>query len=265
MATYVIGDVQGCLTELKCLLAQLAFSEQDRLWFVGDLVNRGPHSLETLRFIKKLGDRATVVLGNHDLHALACYYGVRQPQHGDTLDALLTAPDVEALMHWLSHQRLFHHDTTQQCMMVHAGLNPMWSLRTTQTLAHELEHQLRNDPKTLLENLFGNTPNPWHDALTGWDRLRCAVNYFTRMRYCQADGTLDFQHKAHTPPPGFAPWFRFDHTDWQDQRIVFGHWAALDGETGKNNRIGVDTGCVWGKALTAYCIENNSKTSFKKR
>ena len=265
MATYVIGDVQGCLTELKCLLAHLSFSKQDHLWFVGDLVNRGPHSLETLRFIKKLGDRATVVLGNHDLHALACYYGVSQPQQGDTLDVLLAAPDAEALMSWLSHQKLLHHDVTQQCIMVHAGLNPAWSLETAQALAHELENQIRIDPKTLLHQLFGNTPNPWHDALTGWDRLRCAVNYFTRMRYCQQDGTLEVQHKAHTPPADFAPWFRFENTDWKNKRIIFGHWAALNGKTQQENIIGTDTGCVWGNALTAYCIENNSKTSFKKR
>ena len=234
MATYVIGDLQGCLTPLVQLLEQINYHpEQDKLWFAGDLINRGEESLETLRFIKSLGHNATIVLGNHDLHLLAVSHGYGKLKRGDTLAEILTAGDRDDLMNWLRQQPLFHYDEQLNTVMTHAGIPPCWDLAKTQSLANEVETKLKSDNvDDFFATMYGNTPDTWSDELTGLDRLRAITNYLTRMRFCDENSKLDLKSKEgiNTAEKGFAPWFNYPSKVPKDCHIVFGHWAALEGK-----------------------------------
>ena len=255
MTRYAIGDVQGCHEELRALLRRLAFSpDRDRLWFVGDLVNRGPQSLETLRLVRALGDNAVVVLGNHDLHLLAVMHGVRPPRRSDTLDAVLAAPDRAALGEWLLTRPLAYSEAGD--LLVHAGVVPPWTVAQTLELAREVERALQRDPRRLLERMYGNEPDEWSPKLAGTDRLRFAINVLTRLRVCTADGRIELDIKGPPPPPPspFRPWFTFPERASRGTRIIFGHWSAL-GLVQSHGVVGLDTGCVWGGALTALDLD----------
>jgi bis(5'-nucleosyl)-tetraphosphatase (symmetrical) len=260
MARYAIGDVQGCCDELKALLAQVNFSaDRDQLWFVGDLVNRGPQSLETLRFVRALGANATVVLGNHDLHLLAVAYGSkRKPKDGDTLDAVLAAPDREQLLEWLLGRPLAVFDEPRGDFLVHAGLVPDWTPRVAAQLAREVEAVLRDDARTLFDSMYGNKPERWSEKLRGMDRLRFVINVFTRMRFCTRDGTVDLKQKGAPgeQSEGFMPWFDVPERASRDVRVVCGHWSTL-GYQRRTDLLALDTGCVWGGALTAVNLDTD--------
>ena len=252
MSIYAIGDVQGCYAELCALLERIGFDEgRDQLWFVGDLVNRGPGSLEALRFVKHLGARAVTVLGNHDLHLVALAYGHGRARGDDTLDAVLDAPDRDELIDWLRALPLLH--VGEGHVMVHAGLLPQWDIAKAQALAREVEHALRGpDHREFLSRLYGSKPEAWSDELTGADRLRVIVNAMTRMRFCAADGRMEFHTKGESAqgPPGFSPWFDVPGRRSADAAIVCGHWSAL-GLKLRPDLIALDAGCVWGGQLTA--------------
>lgn len=264
MATYAIGDVQGCFESLTSLLTKINFDDScDQLWFTGDLVNRGPQSLETLRFVYQHRENIISVLGNHDLHLLARYYGVRE-KNNDTLDEVLTAPDADELMHFLLRLPLLH--TANNFCMSHAGIAPLWSIAKAKALAAEAEHELQHDTKNVLREMYGNEPDLWQENLTGYDRLRCIINYFTRMRYCYADGRLDFfcKKKLSKQPPELIPWFILRKQIIGDHdKIIFGHWAALEGITQEKNIFALDTGCVWGNCLSAMRLEDGAIFSVK--
>lgn len=260
MATYAIGDIQGCLEPLQCLLKKIAFDPtKDKLWLAGDLINRGPDTLATLRFLYKMRASISLVLGNHDLHFIAVYYGLRKPGKNDTLDQLLIAPDRADLVYWLRQQKLVHHDPDLHFTMVHAGIPPQWSLDEALARAREVEAILQSDrPEFLLENMYGNLPARWSDNLNGAERLRLITNYFTRMRFCSAEGELELQTKesAAAAPAGFAPWFSVTGRKMRNNKIIFGHWASLEGRANTKNIFALDTGCVWGGALTALRLED---------
>lgn len=264
MSTYAIGDVQGCFSVLEKLLQHIQFDPQkDTLWFAGDLVNRGPESLETLRFIKNLKSKI-VVLGNHDLHLLALSKGAHKGQRDDTLASILSAPDREELLSWLSHQPLLHHDETSGFTMMHAGLAPSWDLPTAKRLAKEVEVILRSEKRNeFFEHMYGNLPNAWNEELSGWDRIRCIVNYFTRARFCHADGSLDLLTKEsmQLENTNLIPWFKVPGRASVDLKIIFGHWAALGGVTHTPRCYALDTGCVWGYSLTAMRLEDEKRFS----
>lgn len=256
MTRYALGDIQGCYRELRELLTKLKFSaDKDRLWFVGDLVNRGPQSLEVLRFVRDLGDNAVVVLGNHDLHLLAVAHGSRRERRSDTIHDILQAPDRHILLDWLITRPLAHFEHGD--LMVHAGLVPNWTVAAAQELAGEVAAALRQDPRKLFDNMYGDEPDIWNDTLTGMDRLRFAINVLTRLRVCTAGGHVDLKMKG--KPQGLAPRWRpwFDHENRlsRDTRIVFGHWSAL-GLIVRTDVLGLDSGCVWGGALTALDLED---------
>jgi bis(5'-nucleosyl)-tetraphosphatase (symmetrical) len=260
MAVYAIGDIQGCFDELLELLATLRFDRQrDRLWFVGDLVNRGPKSLETLRFVRELGSAAVTVLGNHDLHLLAAAHGIRPDNIDDgTLEPILAAPDREALIDWLRHLPLLHYDAELGYLMVHAGLPPQWDLKLAQRCAGEVETVLRgNRLEAFLSRMYGNKPRQWSGELEGWDRLRFIVNCFTRMRFCDRHGRLELKSSGPpgTQPEGYYPWFEIPARASGDINIIFGHWSTLR----PSNIPGVypiDQGCLWGGQLTALRIDS---------
>jgi bis(5'-nucleosyl)-tetraphosphatase (symmetrical) len=255
---YAIGDVQGCYQELRALLAQLKFSpDSDRLWFVGDLVNRGPKSLEVLKFVRALGDNAVSVLGNHDLHLLAVAFGSRRKRKSDTLDEVLAAADRDALLEWLITRPLAHLDERGD-FLVHAGLVPQWTVGMALELAREVESALRTDPRALFDNMYGDEPSRWSDTLSGMDRLRFAINVLTRLRVCTSDGQVDLKMKG-KPPRGHAtlqPWFDVEGRRSADTRIVFGHWSAL-GLVVRKDVVGLDSGCVWGGTLTAFDLDTD--------
>lgn len=264
MATYAVGDIQGCFEPLQRLLDAVNFSDSDRLWCAGDLVNRGPSSLETLRFIRNLGERAQIVLGNHDLHLIACCLGSRPISKKDTFTNILTVHDKDELLQWLLQQPLLHYDPALNYALVHAGIPPIWDLQTALTRAAEVEQVLQSQQwASFVRDMYGNVPDMWSDALVGNARLRVITNYFTRMRFCTEDGRLEFATKEGPgkPPPGFGPWFEFSSHPCRDERIVFGHWAALMGETHRENAIALDTGCVWGGALSAVRLEDGRRYS----
>lgn len=263
MTRYAIGDVQGCLEELRTLLSRIGFSaDRDRLWFVGDLVNRGPRSLQTLRFVRALGDNAVVVLGNHDLHLLAVAFGSRRSRKSDTLDDILEAHDRDALLEWLLTRPLIHREDGD--LMVHAGLVPQWSAELAATLAAEVESALRKDPGKLFDDMYGDEPNRWSESLTGTERLRFVINVLTRLRVCTPEGRYDLKMKGKPPEShqageqAFRPWFEIESRKSRDVRIVFGHWSAL-GLVLAPGLVGLDTGCVWGGALTAYDLDTDRK------
>ena len=256
MTRYAIGDLQGCVEELRALLARLKFSpDRDRLWFVGDLVNRGPESLATLRLVRALGDNAVVVLGNHDLHLLAVAYGVQRRRRSDTLDAVLAASDRDALIEWLQLRPLAHLEGND--LMVHAGLVPQWTAARTLALAAEVGSALRRDPRTLFEHMYGDEPERWDERLAGAERLRFIINVLTRLRLCTSDGRVDISIKGPPPPPPspLRPWFDHPQRASRDVRVIFGHWSAL-GLVRAHGVIGLDTGCVWGGALTAVDLDS---------
>lgn len=255
MAVYAVGDVQGCLDSLECLLQRVGFDPaRDRLWSVGDLVNRGPRSLDTLRFFMGLGDSATVVLGNHDLHLLALMEGIKALKSKDeSLREVLDASDRDTIREWLRQLPLLHYDAGLNVAMSHAGLLPTWDLDQAQGLARELESVLRGDGLVeFLRHMYGNQPDCWSDELEGYDRLRVITNCFTRMRFCKADGTLDLVSKetAQSDVPGYLPWFEHRQHRRGSERWLFGHWAALEGKVGVPGVHGLDTGCVWGGRMT---------------
>ena len=257
MARFAIGDVQGCATELRALLGAIKFSaDRDQLWFVGDLVNRGPYSLECLRLIRALGDNAVVVLGNHDLHLLAMVFGARlQDKPGDTLRDILRAPDRVPILQWLLARPLAHQDPTHGELLVHAGLVPQWTVAQTLVLGQEVHHALLAAPEEFFAHMYGDKPDQWSDNLTGADRLRFIVNCLTRLRVCTADGHVALKAKG-APLPGstLLPWFEVPGRASRDTRIIFGHWSAL-GYVNAHGVIGLDTGCVWGGALTAVNLD----------
>lgn len=260
MATYAIGDIQGCLEPLQCLLKKIEFNPRnDKLWLAGDLINRGPDTLATLRFLYRLRDSITIVLGNHDLHFIAVYYGLRKRGKNDTLDELLRAPDCADLVYWLRQQKLVHHDPALNFTMVHAGIPPQWDLHDALARSREVEAVLQTDKvEQFLAGMYGNLPGRWDDNLDGVDRWRLITNYFTRMRFCSVDGELELQTKesADAAPQGFAPWFSFAERKTYSDKIVFGHWAALEGRTDVENAYALDTGCVWGGSLTALRLND---------
>ncbi len=261
---YAIGDIQGCFDALKRLLEHIHFDhKKDILWFVGDLVNRGPQSLETLRFIKNLGPKHHTVLGNHDLHLLAVSAGVRAPQPKDTLDDILNAPDRDELLTWLTHQPFLYHDERLNFTMMHAGLAPMWDLEKAKALAKEAETILQTVPlKECCPHFYGNQPDRWNDNLQGWDRFRCILIYLTRIRFCYADGRIECQTKTNLldAPADLVPWFQMPRAN-RDLNLVFGHWSALNGVTNTPKTYALDTGCVWGNQLTAMRLEDQKRFS----
>jgi bis(5'-nucleosyl)-tetraphosphatase (symmetrical) len=258
LARYAIGDIQGCCDELKALLKRCNYSsDRDELWFVGDLVNRGPQSLEVLRFVRSLGASATVVLGNHDLHLLALAYGSkRKSKDGDTLDAILEASDRDQLLEWLSGRPLAVFDEPRGDFLVHAGLVPDWTPRAAAKLAREVEAVLREDARTLFDSMYGNKPDRWSDSLRGMDRLRFVINAFTRLRYCREDGSIDLKAKGAPgeQPEDLVPWFDAPGRKSADVRVVCGHWSTL-GLKRRRDLLALDTGCIWGGALTAVNLD----------
>jgi len=268
MTTYVVGDVHGCLPALRCLLDTVRFDPAaDTLWSVGDIVNRGTHCLETLRFFYAMRASVVMVLGNHDLHLLAVASGSRKPNASDTLDGILSAPDREELLNWLLHRPLIHHEYGHT--MVHAGIPPQWSLQDAIGHAREVETVLQSPQCTeFLANMYGNEPAAWSDDLTGLPRLRLITNYLTRMRYCTRKGVLDLQSKGTSPDVGVpnigdkkvSAWFSHPNRKTADERVLFGHWASLQGHTDTPNAIGLDTGCVWGGALSLYNLQSGERT-----
>jgi bis(5'-nucleosyl)-tetraphosphatase (symmetrical) len=257
MAIYAVGDVQGCHAELLQLLDRIGFDQAtDQLWLVGDLVNRGPGSLEVLRLVKSLGDSAITVLGNHDLHLLAVAEGVAELNRNDTLDEILDAPDRDELLHWLRNQRLLH--AQGGFVLVHAGLLPQWSVAQAQSLAREVEAALRGDDyATFLSRMYGNTPHNWDESLSGYKRLRVIVNAFTRMRICTQEGEMEFRFKGEVEniPAGYMPWFDIPKRASRDATVIVGHWSAL-GLLLKKNVIALDTGCLWGGPMSAIRLED---------
>jgi bis(5'-nucleosyl)-tetraphosphatase (symmetrical) len=257
MAIYAVGDIQGCFWEVQRLLEKIRFdATKDKLWLVGDLVNRGSRSLEVLRLVKSLGDSAITVLGNHDLHLLAVAAGVAQLHRSDTLDEILAAPDRDELLTWLRLQRLMHVEGGN--VMVHAGLLPQWSVKQAAKLAREVEAALRSDDYVkFLEHMYGNTPNRWDDELSGYKRLRVITNAFTRLRVCTLQGEMEYKFKGEVEkiPAGYVPWFDVPKRASQDVTVLFGHWSAL-GLKVTPNVIALDTGCLWGGMLTAMRLED---------
>jgi bis(5'-nucleosyl)-tetraphosphatase (symmetrical) len=252
MSTYVIGDIQGCFGSLQSLLDSFPFDfDRDRLWLVGDLVNRGPDSLATLRFVRDLGERAVCVLGNHDLHLLSVAAGCSKLRDDDTLDEVLQARDRDELIDWLRHRPMLHLEG--KYAMVHAGLLPQWSVDTALALAHEVENALRGpDFERLLSNMYGNQPDRWDAKLTGFARLRVIVNAMTRMRFCTPEGAMEFHSNGIEPPAGYRAWYEGRR---DEKPVVFGHWSAR-GLLLTDRIAGLDTGCVWGGPLTALRLED---------
>lgn len=264
MTTWAIGDVQGCLDPLERLLAKLGFDEtRDELWLVGDLVNRGPDSLGVLRRLYGMRQACRVVLGNHDLHLLAVAAGAEPMKRKDTFGDVLAAPDAGTLLDWLRHQPLLHYDESRATVMTHAGIPPDWSLADARRLAGEVEDVLRTgDAPAYLRAMYGNDPDRWDESLTGLDRLRVITNHLTRMRFLDERGALDLVSKegTGTAPPGFRPWFEMPHRRAVDVRIVFGHWAALEGRCDTDNVEALDAGCVWGRELVALDLDTGERT-----
>ncbi len=258
MTTWAIGDLHGCSGDYERLLERLGFDPaRDRIWFVGDLVNRGPASLACLRAARDLGARAVCVLGNHDLHLLARAAGARTPRGKDRFDSVLEAADRADLLDWLRHRPLLHHDDRLGYTLVHAGLHRDWDLATARSVAGEVEGLLRRDDyERLFDYMYGNEPEQWSPGLTGEARVRCAINILTRMRYCRPDGSLVLGPSG--PPgtqrQGLLPWFDLPGRANADLRVVFGHWSTL-GYRARHGAYCLDSGCLWGGHLTALALE----------
>ncbi len=268
MAVYAVGDVQGCFAALQQLLADINFRPSaDRLWFTGDLVNRGPQSADVMRFVMSLGETAISVLGNHDLHLLAVAAGKAKLRRQDTIADVLQSEDCKALLDWLRQRPLLHHDAELGLTLVHAGLLPQWDLQRAMGVAREVETVLRGpDADEFFVHMYGNQPRLWREDLAGWDRLRVIVNAFTRLRYCDRKGRMDL---SPTGPPGsqpkhLLPWFQLPDRRTKPLTIIFGHWSTL-GVWHKDGVIGLDTGCVWGRALTAVRLDDGRRDFFQTR
>jgi bis(5'-nucleosyl)-tetraphosphatase (symmetrical) len=257
MATYAIGDLQGCFFSFKDLLKKIQFNPaHDRLWFVGDLINRGPGSLDVMRWILAHQSSVVTVLGNHDLHTLVVAEGFVSAHRSDTIQSLLDAPDAAELLGWLRQQPLVHFE--HGYLMVHAGLLPDWSVPQALALGHEVQSALQApNYRDFLKHMYGNDPKRWDDKLTGWDRLRVITNAMTRLRICSADGEMEFKFKGELQniPDGYQPWFELSQRASVNTPIVFGHWSAL-GLQHKNNVYSLDTGCLWGGRLSAMRLED---------
>jgi len=265
MSVYVVGDLQGCLKPLKQLLAKVDFKPQhDQLYLVGDLINRGPESLATLRFLYQLDQDYNcikTVLGNHDLHLLACAFTQREPKRSDTLAEIINANDSQTLLQWLRQQPLALHlqHLNEQYLIVHAGIHPEWGLEKTLSLSLEVCNFIQSDKYLdYFNKMYGNTPENWSDKLSGIDRLRAITNYLTRIRYCEADGKLDLKNKLAPenlePNSRLQPWFNF--TQIKDYTLLFGHWASLQGHCPIDNIYALDTGFVWGGELTMLRLDD---------
>jgi bis(5'-nucleosyl)-tetraphosphatase (symmetrical) len=262
MTTYVVGDIQGCFEPFKCLLNQVGFNEDsDTLWAVGDVVNRGPDNLATLRWFYERRDNVVLTLGNHDLHLLAVSAGARRQSKSDNFDDILDAPDRDELIEWLHFRPLVHNE--HGVTMVHAGIPPMWTVQNALDRAWEVETILQSARcKEFFTAMYGNEPCIWQDDLSGLTRLRVITNYLTRMRYCTRKGKLDLINKGATPDQDVligkkvAPWFSHPERLTKNDTIIFGHWASLEGLTDSEKTIGLDTGCVWGNQLTFYDLDN---------
>jgi len=264
MAVYAIGDVQGCHAELERLLEALRFDPAaDRLWFAGDLVNRGPDSLGVLRRVRALGEAAVTVLGNHDLHLLALAEpGVEASNRYDTLLPILEAPDAGELLDWLRARPLLHWDPDLHWMLIHAGLPPQWDLELARACAREVEDALRGDGRAkFFRRMYGDRPRRWRSSLTGTKRLRFITNCLTRLRFCDADGRIDLEPTGPpgSQPPGLLPWFRVPGRRSEGLNIVCGHWAAM-GYLSECGVTAIDTGCVWGGRLTAQRLDGAGET-----
>ncbi|MDP3087092.1 MAG: symmetrical bis(5'-nucleosyl)-tetraphosphatase [Methylotenera sp.] len=266
MATYAIGDIQGCYHAFKALLTAIDFNAQyDELWLVGDLINRGSGSLEVLRWCYQHQDSLKIVLGNHDLHALVVAAGFVRAHRGDTLDALLEAADRDVLLDWLRHQNLVYQGEpypNEKYIMVHAGLLPQWTAEEVLSYAREVEDALQGvDYLTFLENMYGNLPNSWHENLEGLDRLRVITNALTRLRICTKQGEMEFNFKGELSdvPRGFKPWFDVKNRATRTSQVIFGHWSAL-GLQQRENIYALDTGCLWGGQLTAMNLQTKAIT-----
>lgn len=266
MATYAIGDLQGCYSALLKLLATIKFNPQtDHLWFAGDLVSRGTESLATLRLVKQLCEQqvATTVLGNHDISLIASFYGIRKPHK--SLQSLVAAPDYAELVQWLRRQPLLHYDPTKQTVLVHAGIAPQWDLPAAIRCAVEVEGELKQrDPTAWLAQIYGDLPDVWNDPFASdLDRQRFSMNVLTRMRYCHSDGRLDFHEKNHpsqVTDPSLKPWFDYAERQALGTRVIFGHWSTL-GYYVSPEVVALDTGCVWNGKLTAFCLETEQHVS----
>jgi bis(5'-nucleosyl)-tetraphosphatase (symmetrical) len=258
LAVYAVGDIQGCYDELRQSLDDAGFEPgRDDLWCVGDLVSRGPDSVAVLRFIRDLGDKAVCVLGNHDLHLLALAAGNQKHEGENGLNAVLQAPDREDLLYWLRHRPLLHYDAGLDFLMVHAGLPPQWDLETARACANEVEGALRGEAHIgYFMQMYGNKPDRWDPTLVGMERWRYITNCLTRLRFCDADGRLALKEKG---PPGSQaegriPWFAHPERATREQRIIFGHWSTL-GYLASHNVWALDTGCVWGGAMTVLRLD----------
>lgn len=260
MTRYAVGDLQGCLAPLEALLQQVDFNPpQDQLWLVGDLVNRGPDSLATLRFLYNIKDALRITLGNHDLHCLALARGAVKRGRHPSLEALLNAPDCETLMEWLRQQPLVYRDPSRDYIMSHAGIPPIWSSKKALALSSEVSELLRSDQiDSFLTAMYGNEPACWNDTLSGLDRARCITNYLTRMRLCQQDGNLelDYSGALEKAPAPYKAWFHWPPNKKRKETVLFGHWAALQGDTGHDRIIGLDTGCVWGNCMSLLNLDS---------
>lgn len=263
MSTYAIGDIQGCYQQLNQLLDLINFSpESDMLWFVGDLVNRGPQSLEVLRYIMSLQDRAVTVLGNHDIHLIATVLIRGKARKKDSFNEIMHAPDRDEIIYWLRQQPLFHHDEQSGYSMLHAGVAPQWDLAQIKSLAAEVQEALSGDNHLdYLAGIYGNEPAVWSNDLEGADRLRCITNYFTRLRFCDQNGVMEFSEKG---PPGsqadpWVPWYAVKDRQSANLKILFGHWSTHQAakESSKKHQVyPLDTGCLWGGELTAMRLDD---------
>jgi bis(5'-nucleosyl)-tetraphosphatase (symmetrical) len=260
MTLYAIGDIQGCYRPFATLLDRLRFDpSRDRLWLVGDLVNRGPESLSVLRRVAELGRSVTTVLGNHDLHLLAAAAGVRPPSAGDTLQPVLAAPDADELLDWLRRRPLLHYDRAGRRALVHAGIPPEWDLDQALRRAAEVEALLRGPHwRYGLEAMYGNDPPRWTQDLEYQSRVRYTINALTRMRFCHRNGALDFERSGPpgSQPPDLVPWFDVPGRKSATTHVVFGHWSAL-GYVRRADITALDSGCVWGGMLTAVALEDD--------
>ena len=260
MATYAIGDIQGCYEEFTMLLDKVDFrADRDRLWLLGDLINRGPDNLSVVRRVMALGDSAITVLGNHDLHFLAVHRGGHSANRNDTFADVLESRQVGDISDWYRQQPFLHRDRQLGYVMAHAGVPHLWGIKQALAFSAEIEEVVSgNDCEPYFRGMYGNVPNVWSESLEGMDRWRVITNYFTRMRLIDENGVLDFSHKGalSDAPEGLVPWFRLRARVPLKLKILFGHWAALEGHTGEEAIIGLDTGCVWGRYLTALCLED---------
>lgn len=264
MAVYAVGDIHGCFKPFQRLLDRVAFDpEEDQLWCVGDLINRGPSSLRTLRFLYQHRRSVITVLGNHDLHALAMFYTNKKLKKSDTIADLLKADDAEELIDWLRRQPLVYYNKLFKTVLVHAGIPPIWGLQEALDYSQEVERVLQDDEliTPFLEHMYSSDPVRWDNSMQGTERLRNITNYVTRMRFCRPDGTIEFESKdgVDGAPKGFVPWFELPNSKMQGYTIIFGHWAALSGQCYIPNIYALDGGCVWGNSLVMMNVETKER------